>query len=507
MRRLLVAGFYLASALLIVALLAMGLELFARAKIRLDKVSVSQKGADKLSAAVNEDDHIIQQIPDPTGGAITPPDSTWESVFATNDPARRAALAEERAIWLALLDRDGNLVESYPPGEGQTDHYAIHKELTKAIASLPKGVNASAFMAADALDEFQQALAAAFDGKTELPRYLPANISSEVSYDAEWLFGLPITQDGSPLVPLRVAHRTMEKRGYQFRANIDVPTYLENWPNSRLKTNSLGWRDDEVAIPKPPGVFRIVCVGGSTTVAGPRNDLTYPNMVEKLLRERLGTDKIEVVNCGIYAATARLMVQRMDDYLLLEPDLFIQYDFVNDFLRGHRDWIRESPKGLWFNLFEDSEFFRYYLNPWFQPSDDVLRAGYCKDFFQNFDKTIAEAKKIGAHAAFASFAYPDPDYMQEPWEANWFLLNRFAVWHCALDSAGYAEAAALFNRELKKYCDETGALYIPVAEHVQGGVESFTDMCHMRLTALQKMALTVADAVQPLVEKELSISK
>ncbi|HOT49734.1 MAG TPA: hypothetical protein PLI07_02075 [Candidatus Hydrogenedentes bacterium] len=43
-----------------------------------------------------------------------------------------------------------------------------------------------------------------------------------------------------------------------------------------LWTNSAGFRDDEIVLPKPPGIYRILCIGGSTTFERVRNDLTYP---------------------------------------------------------------------------------------------------------------------------------------------------------------------------------------------------------------------------------------
>jgi len=41
-----------------------------------------------------------------------------------------------------------------------------------------------------------------------------------------------------------------------------------------------------MTVPKPAGVFRIACVGGSTTVEGPHNELTYPNYLERMLGAR-----------------------------------------------------------------------------------------------------------------------------------------------------------------------------------------------------------------------------
>jgi heterodisulfide reductase subunit A-like polyferredoxin len=51
-----------------------------------------------------------------------------------------------------------------------------------------------------------------------------------------------------------------------------------------------------VIVPKPKGVLRIVCVGGSTTEEGNDTQSTYPNIMEHKLRNYFKTDKIDVVN-------------------------------------------------------------------------------------------------------------------------------------------------------------------------------------------------------------------
>jgi lysophospholipase L1-like esterase len=64
-----------------------------------------------------------------------------------------------------------------------------------------------------------------------------------------------------------------------------------------------GTRDDEVAVPKPEGVFRVLVLGDSLAygAAVPRH-LTFPNRLEALLREKY--PHAEVVNAGVSGYTA-----------------------------------------------------------------------------------------------------------------------------------------------------------------------------------------------------------
>lgn len=67
-----------------------------------------------------------------------------------------------------------------------------------------------------------------------------------------------------------------------------------------IRTNSLGLRNSEVVIPKPPGTIRILVLGDSFTQGwGVSDDEAYPRELEKILKEKYPDKKIEVVNAGL----------------------------------------------------------------------------------------------------------------------------------------------------------------------------------------------------------------
>lgn len=71
-----------------------------------------------------------------------------------------------------------------------------------------------------------------------------------------------------------------------------------------ITTNSFGFRDRERLAAKPPGVFRIVCLGSSNTYGALVNDgETYPARLEALLNARGGRRRYEVWNAGVSAYT------------------------------------------------------------------------------------------------------------------------------------------------------------------------------------------------------------
>lgn len=106
-------------------------------------------------------------------------------------------------------------------------------------------------------------------------------------------------------------------------------------PGELLRQNAQGFVGPDIALPKPPGTFRIVCLGGSTTMGvGVDSDrFAYPALLERMLSMGAGENarRIEVVNAGVYGftslQTALRVTGELDD---LEPDLYLFMDGLND---------------------------------------------------------------------------------------------------------------------------------------------------------------------------------
>ena len=83
---------------------------------------------------------------------------------------------------------------------------------------------------------------------------------------------------------------------------------------------------------KPPGTFRIFCLGGSTTVGYP---YWYNAAFSTFLRDRLKAifprKHIEIVNVGMTATNSYTVLDMAQDLVDYAPDLFIVYDGHNEF--------------------------------------------------------------------------------------------------------------------------------------------------------------------------------
>jgi tetratricopeptide (TPR) repeat protein len=89
---------------------------------------------------------------------------------------------------------------------------------------------------------------------------------------------------------------------------------------------------EDFPISKPPGTFRIFCLGGSTTVGYP---YWYNGAFSSFLRDRLKVlfpdRSIEIVNVGMTATNSYTVLDLTKDLMKYEPDLFIVYGGHNEF--------------------------------------------------------------------------------------------------------------------------------------------------------------------------------
>lgn len=87
----------------------------------------------------------------------------------------------------------------------------------------------------------------------------------------------------------------------------------------------------EVEIPKPPGMFRILCLGGSTTEGSEKG--SYPQYLEQLLEKKYPDKTIQVVNGGhFFYNTEHAIIEYLFLLKDIEPDLIIFFEAVNDLM-------------------------------------------------------------------------------------------------------------------------------------------------------------------------------
>lgn len=269
----------------------------------------------------------------------------------------------------------------------------------------------------------------------------------------------------------------------------DVP-WMRYKPNRTepIQTNAQGFYDDPVAIPKPSDVFRIVCIGGSTTQEGADIRSTYPNFLERSLSALIPDKRIEVVNAGTPGIDTNGHLARICEYLVLDPDLVIFYEGINDIFGILRD-VSEPGKTFFRLVAPYSKAIRDYLPrathlslhhaPAILRQSALANLGVMGDIFNS----------QGVPVLMCSVAAPDYAVLGRQ-ERLYFDYDAHAHWDAPLlDARTYCDYVHAYNALLLQACRKNGWGYVPVAENYVGaGLNAFRDLCHMHPGAIENKA-------------------
>ncbi|NLV46682.1 MAG: SGNH/GDSL hydrolase family protein [Candidatus Hydrogenedentes bacterium] len=430
-----------------------------------------------------DDDIVFQEIK----AAVTPPDTVlWraparDTILKTGE-TERFNLARERKEMILTCDVEGIIGHIYPCNRsGELD--AISKRLSPGD-SLSVILPPPEF--ADALTLIHQS------EEHEAPgRDYPIPLGEGNEYLAE-CNAIRIARE-----PPEYAMFLGDSRYLEFMRKYRPNIYRRDWymaqfNHSEFWTNRRGFRDREFEIPKPAECFRIVCIGGSTTVEGPHNDLTYPKVLEKNLREYFNSSHIEVINCGVDGLGFPNELDRMEDWLALQPDIILHYNIINN-----ASWmiLSATEKAMQEDGFMDpiyrmaaeSKLIEAIGLSHVYPHTSYFKAELDNTAFSCFIRMEQMAREAGVLMAIASFAIPDSDAITR--EEQDFFESTF---HLTPTKGGkLSELRRLideYNRLVREFCSQNNVIYIPVAENLTGGIETFTDICHLRVSGIRKKA-------------------
>lgn len=136
-----------------------------------------------------------------------------------------------------------------------------------------------------------------------------------------------------PFVHKKKFHQTFKYFGY-----INFPLHEKTYLEKTYPTNNLGYINGydgnrDVLIPKPKDMFRINCLGASTTqyyLSYKNQTYSYPLELEKILKEKNNLN-LEVNNCGTGGYTSSdLLVRFLLQVIDTSPDILVIYHGYND---------------------------------------------------------------------------------------------------------------------------------------------------------------------------------
>jgi len=133
-------------------------------------------------------------------------------------------------------------------------------------------------------------------------------------------------------------------------AQVVIHNHWLSQRDIQMSINSLGFRDDELARPKPRDEFRILVLGDSITWGDYlQAEEVYVEHIEMALQGQLGEKRVEVINAGIGDIGLKEEIRILEERgLAVEPDLVLVSFYLNDsrppwgFIgeRGRPGWLR-----------------------------------------------------------------------------------------------------------------------------------------------------------------------
>jgi lysophospholipase L1-like esterase len=289
------------------------------------------------------------------------------------------------------------------------------------------------------------------------------------------------------------AHSLWQERWKEYApgARLDVVLGGERFV---VQMNSEGYRTREIALPKPAGLVRIICIGGSTTVAGRTNDETYPALLEQKLRATFPGLSLEVLNLGVSSATTDYWYARLPRVFGYEPDIVVQYPGVNDISwRALPNFADANPeRGRYYRSLLVQRLFPFpveELDPWLG------------QIFETLGQTDRACRERGVASLVGSFAGPDPqltrgelrrhlDYNAEFWFRR-FPLHSYATW---------ARVVERYNELFLQFVGRYHVAYAPVHERVRDP-SLFIDVCHLTPSGIELLAQAFLPEVAELVRQ------
>jgi lysophospholipase L1-like esterase len=288
------------------------------------------------------------------------------------------------------------------------------------------------------------------------------------------------------------AHSLWRERWKEYEpgARLDVVAGGERFV---VEMNSAGYRTHEFEVPKPKGLVRVVCIGGSTTVAGRTNDETYPAFLERKLQVLFPGLPLEVLNLGVSSVTTEYWRGRLDRVFGYEPDVLVQYQAINDIAWRH---LPRYAKEHRLRALAYKSLLVQHLFPF--PVEEL--DPYLAATLETMGATAQACHEHGVAYLAASFASPDP--VRAGGEFRRHLDSSAAFWTRWFPMPSYATLAAILARHNRLFVEFAHRSHVPhVLVHEQlTDPALFIDVCHFTPEGIERLADTFLPGVGDLVE-------
>jgi hypothetical protein len=476
-------------------LLATGLALETAARLRqrqAREATAAEIASTYAARRLAEERWIAANYPEPPPPCVLEPLDPAE--FRALSPEERGRRVDARRELLLEVDAAGNVLTQWGS--------ALGEELAALAGMLVPGSRLDAHL--DKAQREDLARAYSDHGAGDFERWYAVDLDVHGPCVFEWRV-FPVLHAERPGALILVRNSAWRIMGEAFRPGACVPRFAGY---DDLKINAHGFRDEEITVPRPDGLFRIVCIGGSTTVEGRRNDLTYPNFLERRLRSRFPDREVEVINAGVYAMNSKGELAQIDAVMATEPSLVLHYNFINDanvVLDGayRAANVMRDPLLLLRALARRSVLAREHFGRFLLPAPTALDRALDEWTLAHLQAVADRVVASGAEFAVASFSYPPTEGLSHHEREFVEVQARRSLGEGSMPWSGYTALVDHYNARVRRLCAEKGWHYIAVAEATPTLPRVFTDACHMTAEGLDMRA----EAMVPMLTEIISTKR
>lgn len=290
-----------------------------------------------------------------------------------------------------------------------------------------------------------------------------------------------------------------EKEWEKYKPHASLVT-----PNgTEVKINSHGFRTKEFDAVKPDGVYRIICIGASTTFQGETNDITYPAILERKLKQTYPHLSFEVLNFGISGTISDFWINHVDDLFKFQPDMIIQYNAVNDISHYHMHRRNNCINYLKYHI-RKSLNLSFVIQKLF-PTDSSFLDNCLMNTLHNFNVISSEARSRGVEYIVGSFTTPDYNKASDL-HRQYLDFNVQREWGRGLRLKHYSSYNKFFkryNKLFRSYVAQNNLTAVFIDEAISDP-DLFTDVSHMNSEGIEKLADTFFDGIIKTLNKELT---
>ncbi len=298
---------------------------------------------------------------------------------------------------------------------------------------------------------------------------------------------------------------------YQTDSSLSLRVPIANEVQGGIRINSLGFRGPELENSNPDSVVRLAFLGASTTFCAEvsSNELTWPHLVWKKLKESLPAINIDYVNAAVPGYTVNSSMKNLRYRVEpLKPDVIIIYHTTNDLSMDSRALAGEQ--GIYQSSDNKQSWISKYSLLWFLTEKNLKirmlqkdAIGKTKlkfdpqqlsrDFKRRLTELIKESQNVARLVVVVTFSHKlrREQSPQEQLKA----ANTALYYMPFMSTEGLLSGYEEYNRVIREVAKERGAALIEEEMSIPGDDAHFYDSVHFTDRGSKLMAKRVSDTV------------